>query len=172
MRIPAIIFTMVLLVGCSGIKVKYDGDINAGTTQAVLLDALPEESAAWTFAGKAYASGAGNVSYTELTQALMNKAMEVGANAVFVTDYQVTPGASNKTLAYSSSQIWTEEGAAGGTWLPLERDFAGGYGKADLSALGIKGLQASGDLSPGVTGGAAPGASTYTRTIFADFYVR
>ena len=172
MRIFAVFFTMALLVGCSGIKVNYEGDVNTGIEQAVLLEELPAEAAGWTLLGRASASGAGRISHTELIEALMEKALAVGANAVFVTDYQVTPGASNKTLAYSSSQIWAEEGAAGATWLPMERDFAGGYGSADLSAIGLKSRQASGDLSPGVTGGAAPGVNTYTRTLFADFYIK
>ena len=100
----------------------------------------------------------------QLVQALSKKAAEVGAGVVVITDYQVVPARTNRIQAEDSYMIWANDGAAGDSWAPMERDFAGGYGSADLSRFGVPSRQAESGKSGINTSG------VYNRIIYADFY--
>lgn len=158
MKKLGVIMAAVLLAGCSNVNISYDGESRAPVAQAVLVDKAP---AGAVLLGRAKASGpATRVDRSEMVKSLLDEAKEVGADAVVITDYQVTPEREeNRLFNESSRQVWTGENAETANWTPMMRDFSGGYGKVDFSSL-TGGNSAAGPVV----------IHNYIRVIYADFY--
>ena len=155
---------ILLLCGCSGISTSYQGEtFPADSTAPVVAEAAPDSNS-WQMIGKAVAEGKEHNDCEELIQAITKKAAEVGAGVVVITDYQVVPERTNRIQAEDSYMIWANDSATGDSWTPMERDFAGGYGSADLSHFGVPSRQAESGKSGVNTSG------VYNRIIYADFY--
>ncbi|MEA4862623.1 MAG: hypothetical protein AB7F40_10755 [Victivallaceae bacterium] len=155
----AIILSVValLLAGCNGIDVNYTGESLPSVESSQLVSAAPVGA---ELLGKATATGPANLSRLKVENALLEKAREEGARYVVITDHQVVPNlAAGPVSRESSMTIWAENGAAVDNWTPLQRDFAGGYGTADLSPI---------------LGGSNPSNAqpigSYERILQAEFY--
>ncbi len=153
----------IALCGCSGISTTYQGEIfqPADNMPAVAEDT--PDSQKWQMIGKAVAEGKEYKEKEQLIQAISEKAAEVGAELVVITDYQVVPERTNRIQNEDSYMIWANDGAAGNSWTPMQRDFSGGYGNADLSRFGVPSRQAE-------AGKSANHSGVYNRVIYADFY--
>ena len=154
----------LLLCGCSGISTCYQGETFPADSNTPVIAETAPDAGEWQMIGKAVVEGKEHNDREQLVQALLEKAAEVGAGLVVITDYQVVPARTNRIQAEDSYMIWANDGAAGDSWAPMERDFAGGYGSADLSRFGVPSRQAESGKSGINTSG------VYNRIIYADFY--
>jgi len=149
----------LLLTGCSGIDVNYTGESLSPVESSKFIKSAP---AGAELIGEATAAGPAALTREKVEDALLVKAREVGASYVVITDQQVVPNLEAGPVAReSASAVWAEDSAAIDTWSPLQRDFGGGYGTADISPiLGFGG---------GGTNRSQP-VSDYKRIIYAKFY--
>ncbi len=155
----AIILSMIalLMAGCNGIDVNYAGESLPPVESSKLVTAAPGGA---VLMGKATATGPANLSRMKVEDALLEKAREAGARYVVITDHQVVPNVAAGPVARESARtVWAEDGAAIDTWSPLQRDFGGGYGTADLSSI----------LGGSNPSGAQP-VGDYERILQAEFY--
>ena len=149
--------TALFAAGCSGIDVNYTGKSLPPVESTHLVKSAPSGA---ELLGKATAAGPATVSRIKVENALLKKAREEGASYVVITDHRVVPNIEANAVSRESSQsIWTDDGAAVSNWLPVERDFNGGYGSADLSPI----LGGSSSLNTQPIG-------DYERVLYAEFY--
>lgn len=154
----------LLLCGCSGISTSYQGETFPTDSNTPVITETAPDAGEWQMIGKAVVEGKEHNEREQLVQALSEKAAEVGAGVVVITDYQVVPAGTNRIQSENSYTIWSNGSGTGDSWATMERDFAGGYGSADLSRFGVPSRQAeSGKLDSNTSG-------VYNRIIYADFY--
>ncbi|MDD4817240.1 MAG: hypothetical protein PHI85_04650 [Victivallaceae bacterium] len=158
-RYAVLLLASLAAAGCSVVRVDYQGEEFSPAAMAAVTPAAP---VGMNLIGRAVASApAAQTDRAAMEAALLDKARSVGAEAVVVTNYQVTPNPRiNGIMRESSTSVWGGENAETANWIPMQNDFNGGYGSADLS-----------DFFTGGTSKAAPPVEkVYTRVLYADFY--
>ena len=162
MKYAVLLLAALTAAGCSVVKVEYNG----GELAPVAVSAVtPEVPAGMKLIGKAIASAPASQSDRRAVEAaLLDKARSIGAEAVVITNYQVTPNPRiNGIMRESSTAVWAGENAETGNWMPMLNDFDGGYGSAALPNLfGVE----------GDNNASAPVEKVYTRVLYADFYAK
>ncbi len=159
MKFIVIFLCGVLLSGCSAVKVRYDGTETTPESHAAVLETMPD-MAGYTLLGKATAVADQGVERGKMLEALRKKAASVGATDVVITDYRVVPESAGRVMDENSYMVWPDNSAESGNWMPMLRDFNGGYGAASIPIFGDDG------------GGSKPSSGyvpSYQRVMYAEF---